>query len=142
LKRSLLHEDYAAGMIATFGNVRLLVDDYDEALAFYRDVVGFSVKLEAGPDEAPVYAELDAGGGVISIYKRHLMKEVAGVSLRPPGDGAVIVLSTDEVDASYARLVGGGAVSVTDPHDQPVWLVRVAHVRDPAGNLIELSRPM
>jgi lactoylglutathione lyase len=129
-------------MIATFGNVRLLVDDYDGALAFYRDVVGFSVRLEAGPDEARVSAELDAGGGVISIYKRDLMHEVAGVSLRPPGDGAMIVLSADEVDETYARLVVGGAVPVNEPHDQPVWLVRVAHVRDPAGNLVELSRPM
>ena len=31
-----------------------------------------------------------------------------------------------------------GAVLVGEPHDEPTWLQGVGHLRDPAGNLVEL----
>ena len=38
------------------------------------------------------------------------------------------------------RLKGSGTAFLTDPHDRPDWGIRVAHLRDPDGNLVELSR--
>lgn len=31
-----------------------------------------------------------------------------------------------------------GVEFVTEPHDQDAWYLRVAHLRDPDGNLVEL----
>jgi lactoylglutathione lyase len=43
------------------------------------------------------------------------------------------------VDATFRELVSKGATVVTEPHDQPTWEIRVAHLRDPDGNLFELD---
>ena len=60
------------------------------------------------------------------------------VELRPDGgDGAVVVLSVESVDDVVARLRAQGT-EVGDPFDRPDWGIRVAHVRDPDGNLVEL----
>ena len=45
------------------------------------------------------------------------------------------MLEVDDVNADVARL---GARVVAGPVDQSEWGGRVAYVRDPSGNLIEL----
>ena len=61
------------------------------------------------------------------------------VELRPPGDSTLLVLEVDDVDADVARLVGH---VVREPVDQPEWGGRVAYLRDPSGNLIELFQSL
>jgi hypothetical protein len=39
-------------------------------------------------------------------------------------------------------LSGRGVQFVTEPHDQEAWVLRVAHLRDPEGNLIEINAPL
>jgi lactoylglutathione lyase len=62
--------------------------------------------------------------------------EQAGVvHLRTTGDAALVVLEVDDVDAEAGRL---GDLVVAGPVSRPDWGGRVAHVRDPDGNLFEL----
>jgi lactoylglutathione lyase len=110
--------------------VRLLVADFGAAFRFYRDVLGLETSF--GEDEGP-YASFRAGDGSIAIFERHGQEQT--VELRPAGDGALVVLEVDDADAEVARL--GDAV-VCGPVDRPDWGGRVAYVRDPDGNLIEL----
>ena len=110
--------------------VRLLVDDFGEALRFYRDVLGLVTTF--GEDEGP-YASFRAGDGAIAIFERSGQGEVVG--LRLPGDGALVVLEVDDADAEVARLRDH---VIAGPVDQPDWGGRVAYLRDPDGNLIEL----
>jgi lactoylglutathione lyase len=119
-----------------FSQVRLLVDDFGQAFRFYRDVLG--LKTTFGDDEPP-YASFDAGGGAVAIFERGGQGET--VELRQRGDSTVLVLEVDDVDAEVERL--GDAV-VSGPVDRSDWGGRVAYVRDPSGNLIELfqSIPM
>jgi lactoylglutathione lyase len=113
--------------------VRLLVDDFPSCFRFYRDVLG----LEAGfGDESSGYASFNAGEGTIAIFDRAEQGEV--VSLRPAGDGVLVVLEVDDVDAEAERLRGAGAAVEREPQSRPDWGIRVLHVRDPAGNLLEL----
>ena len=53
----------------------------------------------------------------------------------PPGDSTLTVLEVDDVDAVVERLREHVAA---DPVDQPEWGGRVAYLRDPSGNLLEL----
>jgi lactoylglutathione lyase len=46
------------------------------------------------------------------------------------------------VDATYADLKARGVHFVTEPADQEAWVLRVAHFRDPDGNLIEINAPL
>jgi lactoylglutathione lyase len=113
-----------------FSQARLLVDDFAAAFGFYRDALGLAV---SSGDESSGYASFDTGTGSVAIFVRAGQEEV--VELRPQGDSTLLVLEVDDVDADVARLA---ARVVAGPMDQPEWGGRVAYVRDPSGNLIEL----
>ena len=113
-----------------FSQVRLLVDDVAGAFRFYRDELGLVV---AFGNEGEPYASFDTGTGTVAIFAREGQAEV--VELRAAGDSTLLVLEVDDVDADVARL---GARVVAGPVDKPEWGGRVAYVRDPSGNLIEL----
>ncbi len=117
-----------------FSQARLLVDDFAAAFRFYRDTLGLST---ASGDESSGYASFDTGSGMIAIFERGGQGEV--VELRPPGDSTLLVLEVDDVDADVARLEAHVA---REPVDQPHWGGRVAYLRDPSGNLIELFQAL
>ena len=79
------------------------------------------------------YASFDTGTGSVAIFERAGQGSV--VELRPPGDSTLTVLEVDDVDAVVERLRDHVAA---DPVDQPEWGGRVAYLRDPSGNLLEL----
>jgi catechol 2,3-dioxygenase-like lactoylglutathione lyase family enzyme len=113
-----------------FSQVRLLVDDAAAAFRFYRDELGLTPSFGA---EGEAYASFDAGGGTVAIFDRDAQNKVS--PLRSPGDDTLLVLEVDDVDSSVERLASR---VVAGPSDQREWGGRVLHVRDPAGNLMEL----
>jgi lactoylglutathione lyase len=120
-------------------HLRWLVADLAPGILFWRDQVG----LPQVVDVPGVYAEFASHGARIALYRADLMAAVVG---GPPAAGAggdaVICLRVDDVDRAAARLAAAGVIWVTPPHDEPVWRQRVAHVRDPAGHLVELWTPL
>lgn len=118
-------------------HVRLLAENVGLLTRFYRDLIGLEVTLEISEG---FYVELAGGGVVLSIYQRDLMESITGLNDPTAGDRAVLCFEVDDVDAAYRSLVDGGATSVRVPHDQEAWFLRVAHVRDPEGNLLELNK--
>jgi lactoylglutathione lyase len=115
----------------------MLVDDFGAAFRFYRDALGLEPGF--GNENDPPYASFAAGDGSVAIFERGGQSQT--VELRPSGDSTLLVLEVDDVDSEAARL--GNAV-VARPVDRGDWGGRVAYVRDPSGNLIELfqSIPM
>lgn len=124
-------------------HVRLLVDKYRECFRFYRDVLGLIPRFG---QEAGVYDEFDAGGVVLALYDRGMMASVVGTSKLPIAaiaqDRLALTFAVESVDAAYDALTAMGVGFVTPPTDQAAWFLRVAHLRDPAGNLIEINGPM
>ena len=117
-----------------FSQVRLLVDDFGAAFRFYRDELGLAVGFG---DETGGYASFDTGTGTVAIFERAGQGGV--VELRPAGDSTLLVLEVDDADAAVERLAG---FVVGAPVDQPEWGGRVAYLRDPSGNLIELFQTL
>ena len=113
-----------------FSQVRLLVDDFGAAFRFYRDALGLEIGLG---DESSGYASFNAGGGTIAIFERADQNKV--IELRAPGDSTLTVLEVDDADAAAERL---SEYVVQASQDQPEWGGRVAYIRDPSGNLLEL----
>ncbi|WP_374725894.1 VOC family protein [Paenibacillus sp. P22] len=54
-------------------------------------------------------------------------------------DRMAVTIKVDDVDAAYKELREKKIPFVKEPHDTPEWGHRVAYLRDPAGNLIELN---
>jgi catechol 2,3-dioxygenase-like lactoylglutathione lyase family enzyme len=120
-------------------HVRLLVNDFDAEFRFFRDVLGFQSSFGAEGDN---YADFDCNGASIALFKRNLMNEAIGLSepsASGPGNRLALIFGVSNVDEVTAQLRARGIAFVTEPHDRPVWGIRVAHFRDPEGNLIEIN---
>ena len=123
-------------------HVRLLTADTEPMLRFYRDVLGLEVTLDAG---GGVYYELsNPGGAILALFRRDLMTGMLGAELPPPGrsDAAMLTFEVADVDEAARSLRERGAELVTEPFDYEVAFLRVAHVRDPDGNLVEINAPL
>jgi catechol 2,3-dioxygenase-like lactoylglutathione lyase family enzyme len=121
-------------------------DDPEAALAFYRDILGFEVRLDVGkgrmrwitvgpagqPDTSIVLSPPAVGSGFTDDERRAIVEMMA------KGTYAAILLATKNLDETFARLQGGGAEVVQEPTDQP-YGVRDCAFRDPAGNLIRIQ---
>ena len=112
-------------------HVRLLVDDFGAAFRFYRDALGLAPSF--GDEDGP-YASFATEPASLSIFTRDGQRET--VELRDTGDSAVVPLEVDDVDAEARRL------ALAEPVSRPDWGIRVAYVRDPSDNVLELYTPI
>src|SRR5688572_11690594 len=117
-------------------HVRLLVDDFAACFRFYRDVMGLAAQFG---DESDTYAEFRAGDVVLGLFGRTEMAEAVGFDPLAAGDRVALCFAVENVDEALGELRERGAVVVGEPQDRPLWGLRVAHVRDPDGNLLELN---
>ncbi|CAN5762712.1 VOC family protein [soil metagenome] len=123
-------------------SVRLLVRDYAATFRFWRDTVGLPVIV--GEDAGP-YAEFDTGPASLAVFSSTAMSNETGVTSGRGGRGAddmLVVLEVDDVDAKVRELEARGVKFASQPTDQPAWRIRVAHFRDPDGNLAEIYTPL
>lgn len=115
-------------------SVRYIVQDAGSAAAFYRDQLGFEVRMQPGPG----FAMLDRGD-------LRLLLNAPGAGGAGQGDGTTepepggwnrIQLEVDDVAAERDRLAAAGA-DLRSPvlHGNAGSQVLVA---DPSGNLVEL----
>ncbi len=122
---------------------RLLVNDLKACFEFYRDVLEFTVVMEALEDG---YAEFSISGMKLSLFRRQEMAEMIG-SDRPPvtvecQDKVVLVFTVNNVDEVYHQLKTKGVHFVTDPLNNPYYALKTVYLRDPDDNLIGLFQPM
>lgn len=118
--------------------VRLIVSDFAACFRFYRDVLGLKPQFD---DDRGPYAKFspDEGAAGIALHDRADMERSLPGLAAAGGDRALVVLRVDDLDAFAAEIAGRGAVLAGEP--TVMWeRLRVAHLRDPEGNLIELQQ--
>ena len=123
-------------------------DDPEAALAFYRDTLGFEVRLDVGyqgmrwitvgpPDQPGTSIVLHppaADPGITEDERRTITEMMA------KGTYAGILLATKDLDGAFERLQASSVGEVVqEPTDQP-YGIRDFAVRDPAGNLIRIQQ--
>lgn len=122
-----------------FANTRLYVNDYDKCLEFYRDILGLKVAMVSGVDR---YVELSEGATKLTIMCRGKVKEYFGsqtpVSFGQKDDAIAVSFSVKDVDEACKYLENKGVEIVSQPWNFVDWGVKLALVRDPEGNLVEL----
>jgi lactoylglutathione lyase len=127
-----------------FDHVGVNVRDFDASVSWYVKAFGLRVEFETyvEPLELRIAMLRQAGGHRIEIL--HRGGSVAGAKAADPASAALtegyghFALSVADLDASYQALLDSGAASAMAPQDSPEPGVRMAWVRDPEGNLIEL----
>jgi predicted enzyme related to lactoylglutathione lyase len=137
---SLIKQEKRMPLHYTF--TRLLVDDVATTLAFYRDVLSFTV----GYSDEVNYADLDTGGVTLALFRREAQEQAiaTGDATRnlASRDQVSLIFAVEQVEATYRELSAKGVTFVTAPTDFPEWGIRAAHFRDPAGTLIEVNQPL
>ena len=120
--------------------------DPDASLAFYRDVLGFEVRLDVGyedmrwitvgpagqPDTAIVLHPPAAPPG-LSDDERSTLAEIIA-----KGSYFGVNLATPDLDDAFAKIEASGTEIVQEPIEQD-YGVRDCAIRDPAGNMIRIQ---
>ncbi|MFF8943251.1 VOC family protein [Streptomyces sp. NPDC014864] len=118
--------------------VRLLVGDFAACYRFYADVLG--LKPQSGAAEGPYEKFSPATGSAgIALQDRAMMAGVLGeLGEEANGHRSLVVLRVDDLDATCARITARGGTLLHGP--APLTdRMRVAHLKDPEGNLVELQ---
>lgn len=121
--------------------MRLLVEDFHKSVGFYRDVMELPMGFSA---EEMQFASFNTGETKIEIFSRQNMAEVIGennlLTNAEPQSKFLLTFAVNQIDEVCARLKDKGVVLLNEPHDRQAWNARVAHLRDPDGNVIELYK--
>ncbi|OBF33749.1 glyoxalase [Mycobacterium sp. ACS1612] len=133
-------------MNLTIHSSMLPLDDPDESLAFYRDVLGFEVRLDVGngkmrwitvgppnqPDTNVVLYPPAATPGLTDDERRLIAEMMA------KGTFGQLNLATEDLDATFERVQARDVEVVQEPTQQP-YGVRDCALRDPAGNMVRIQ---
>ncbi len=121
--------------------------DPEASLAFWQGLFDFEVRMDVGggtmrwitigpknqPETSIVLAPPAVDPGVTDDERRVITEMMA------KGTYAILQLASNDLEATFDKLVQGGADIVQEPTDQP-YGVRDCAVRDPAGNLIRINQ--
>ncbi len=121
-------------------------DDPEAALAFYRDTLGFELRLDVGyegmrwltvgpvdqPGTSIVLHPPAVDPGITDEERRTIAEMMA------KGTYASINLATADLDGTFERVQASAEV-VQEPTEQP-YGVRDCAVRDPAGNMVRIQQ--
>ena len=118
-------------------NVRYMVDDVDESIAFYTKLLGFELLTSA----APAFADVERGN------LRLLLAGPTSSAGRPMPDGTKpgpggwnrIHFVVDDINAEVAQLRNAGATFRNDIVEGPGG--KQILLQDPSGNVVELFQP-
>ncbi|MFD1512134.1 VOC family protein [Halomarina rubra] len=128
-------------MIGELSHVTLLVDDLDEALAYYTDVLGFHERDDVDMGEMGRWLTVSPGAQELpqfSLMEPETDEQRERVGAQVPGYVA-FVLGTDDCRAEYDRLREAGVEFHGEPEDNP-WGVE-ARFEDRYGNVFDLVEP-
>jgi len=128
-----------------FSNVRLLVKDFSKCFKFYSEQLGLE---PAWGDENSCYASFKVADGIegFALFLSDFMAPAVGNKAKiQPSDcreKSMISFEVANVDETYESFMKKGISFINKPTDMPDWGMRVAHLRDPEENLIELFTPL
>ena len=118
----------------------LMVSDIDRSTAFYRDALGLEVAERGERSTA-----FETGEAELMLEQDFSEEELAAFGLIPPGeqrgDGVIVVVEVEDVEAVHEQAVAAGADVVMEPTEVD-WGREMFLVRDPDGYVLELSRPV
>jgi catechol 2,3-dioxygenase-like lactoylglutathione lyase family enzyme len=132
-------------MDLTVARCFVIVHNPEDALTFYRDVLGLELRSDVARED---FRWLTVGAasqpGVAIVLTNYLNGSPADgdavAALVAKGALNGVHFHTDDLDAAFEQVRSSGAEIVQEPTDQP-WGTRDCAVRDPSGNLVRIDQP-
>lgn len=120
----------------SLATVTLVVPDYDAAIAFYRDVLGFELIEDTplGGGKRWVIVAPEKGAALLLAKASGAAQEAAIGN--QTGGRVAFFLETDAFDETHARFTAGGVTFLEQPRHEPYGTVAV--FSDPFGNRWDL----
>jgi catechol 2,3-dioxygenase-like lactoylglutathione lyase family enzyme len=122
--------------------VTLVVRDYDEAIAFYTEVLGFRLTEDTPrPDGSRwVVVEPDTGAPGTGLLLARAAREEQAARVGDQTGGRVgFFLHTDDFARDHARMTAAGVTFLEEPRHEPYGTVAV--FQDLYGNRWDLIQP-
>ncbi|HEX7256146.1 MAG TPA: VOC family protein [Gaiellaceae bacterium] len=118
--------------------VAVTVEDYEEAVRFYRDALGLPV-LEEWENPTGSGAVLDAGRATLELLSVDQTAHVDEVEVGRSGVSGPVRLALEVEDSAAAaeRLAAAGAEQLSEPVETP-WRHRNVRLRAPDGMQLTL----
>jgi len=133
-------------MSLSISHVHVIVDDPDDALAFYRDTLGLTVMNEVENEGLRwITLQTDSQPEIqIVLSQPHAGRSQEDgdtlAALLAKGELRPLHFRSDDLDATFEKVAGApGAEVLQEPVSQP-WGARDAAVRDPAGNFLRIEQ--
>jgi Lactoylglutathione lyase and related lyases len=125
------------GLRLTSAGPGLTVNDIEKSLAWYRDILGFTVGERWMNDGKLMGVELSAGNVMFMIGQDDWKKGRDRVK----GAGVRLYCTTDQdIDRLATRIKAQGGTLTQEPKDQ--WGMRDLAVDDPDGYKITIAKPL
>ena len=115
--------------VSEIRQIAVTVSNIEDALRFYRDILGLTFLFSAGPD----LAFLDAGGVRLMLTTPQGHGSV--------GANSVLYFKVSDIENTHSAFISRGATNERTPQltakmpDHELW---IGFLRDPDGNLIGL----
>jgi catechol 2,3-dioxygenase-like lactoylglutathione lyase family enzyme len=129
-------------MKQSLGLVSLLVRDYDEAIAFYVGILGFTLIEDSPvPEQNKRWVVVAPAGSTESrLLLARASNEAQAMRVGNQTGGRVFLfLNTDDFERDYRRYKANGVTFVREPSQEAYGTVAV--FQDPCGNLWDLLQP-
>jgi DNA-binding transcriptional MerR regulator len=111
--------------------LKIAVDDVDEAIVFYQKAFGFHYDITRRTDEGDYSSFMFSNYGEGDFFLIHLLDESAVDRPGPTTFGLLV----DDLDAAHEKALAAGATEVTKPQE-PQGMPRTSAIKDPSGNWI------
>jgi catechol 2,3-dioxygenase-like lactoylglutathione lyase family enzyme len=133
-------------MVTRLSHCFITVRDQDEALVFYRDLVGLEVRADLPIGSMrwlTVAAPGEPDGTEISLEtpEGRPGDEAALSRVMAAGSLTAAIFQTADCDLVFDALSRAGCPVIQPPTDQR-YGVRDCAVRDPSGNMVRFSQPL
>ncbi len=124
-----------------FSYTRLLVKNYAACREFYTSILGLETTFISEIDD---YSELTNGNIKLTLLSRDQFSGHFGsdidLAFDHKSDGIALSFCVSNVDEAYEYLKTKDVEMVSPPWNFADWGVKSALVRDPDGNLVELTQ--
>jgi catechol 2,3-dioxygenase-like lactoylglutathione lyase family enzyme len=132
-------------MNLTLSQCFVIVHDPDRASAFYRDTLGLELRNDVAKGDFRWITVGAASQSDVAIVLTNYLNgspadSDAVAALVAKGALNGVHFHSDDLDATFDKLVAADAEIVQEPMDQP-WGTRDCAVRDPSGNMLRIDQP-